>query len=233
MEDSASSSDFIRCETDPGNLGKFTVSADGNVWMNGAAEMSGLEVNDAISLWSGFDTGDDRTPLPGSGVSGDARLVAGPSPMPSGTPAGGYGVIHGANMISPVIWAYGNTGNAIQFLSMPYDGNLGSAPTLMHVGVDGRVGIGTNSPSEELHVDGDIYCSGKLTSVGGNDPPYVLYDKETRQAIVERVADEVPPDKLDGAVLFWNGEQLQMEIYLPSRGEFRDLNGNVLAALGD
>ena len=62
----------------------------------------------------------------------------------------------------------------------------------------------------------------------GKEPPYVLYNKETRESIKERVAKEVPDDKLDGAVLFWNGEGFQFEVYLPGKGEFRDLMGNVL-----
>jgi len=48
----------------------------------------------------------------------------------------------------------------------------------------------------------------------GKEPPYVLYNKETRESIKERVAKEVPDDKLDGAVLFWNGEGFQFEVYL-------------------
>jgi hypothetical protein len=96
---------------------------------------------------------------------------------------------------------------------------------------DGRVGIGTTSPAADLHVVGDIYCSGKLTSVGGNDPPYVLYDRETRSAIVKRVADEVPEDKLGGAVLFWNDEDSRFEVYRPLKGEFRDLMGNLIGTV--
>ena len=93
----------------------------------------------------------------------------------------------------------------------------------------GNVGIGTPDPTSKLHVVGDIYCTGKITSDGSNDPPFVLYDKESRQAIMERVAREVPEEKRDGAVLFWNGDTSRFEVYLPSAGEFRDLMGNLLA----
>lgn len=93
----------------------------------------------------------------------------------------------------------------------------------------GNVGIGTTTPTENLHVVGDIYCTGKLTSDGGNDPPYVLYNHETREAIIERVAREVPQEKRNGAVLFWNGEQSRFEVYLPDKGQFRDLSGSLIA----
>jgi len=79
-----------------------------------------------------------------------------------------------------------------------------------------------------LDVTGDIHCTGKLTSDGGNDPPYVLYNYETRTSIIDRVKKEVLPDKLNGAVLFFNGDQGQLELFLPSKGEFRSLDGKVL-----
>jgi len=97
----------------------------------------------------------------------------------------------------------------------------------------GNVGIGTSSPTQKFHVVGDIYCTGKLTSDGGNDPPYVLYNKESRAAIIERVSTEVPVDKQDGAVLFWNGDEKRLEIYLPEDGEFRDLQGNLLIEVSE
>ena len=39
---------------------------------------------------------------------------------------------------------------------------------------------------------------------------------------------EIPPDKLDGAVLFFNGKTSQMEILLPKKGEFRNLTEQLL-----
>jgi hypothetical protein len=98
----------------------------------------------------------------------------------------------------------------------------------------GKVGIGTaiEPPGgTKLAVMGDVYCGGKMSSSGGYDPPYVLYDNESRDAIIKRVAEEVPEDKLDGAALFWNGARLQFEVYLPEQGEFRDLQGNLLEKL--
>lgn len=74
-----------------------------------------------------------------------------------------------------------------------------------------------------LHIYGDIHCTGKLTSDGGNDPPYVLYDAMTRDKIREKVRSEVPQEKWDGAVLFYNSEAEQMELYFPSKDQFKVL----------
>jgi len=93
---------------------------------------------------------------------------------------------------------------------------------------DGNVGIGTTNPGYDLDVSGDIHCTGKLSSDGGNDPPYVLYDYETRKTIAKTIKREVPPSKLKGAVLFFNGETQSLELFLPLKGEFRDLNKKLL-----
>jgi hypothetical protein len=94
----------------------------------------------------------------------------------------------------------------------------------------GNVGIGSIS-SYKLDVIGDIHCTGKLTSDGPNDPPFVLYNFETRESIVSQVVREVPPDKLDGAVVFFNGEISQMEVFLPKKGEFRSVQGELRASV--
>ena len=93
---------------------------------------------------------------------------------------------------------------------------------------EGNVGIKDSTPSYALDVTGDIHCTGKLTSDGGNDPPYVLYDYQTRKDIVAKVKKEIPPEKLSGAVMFFNGETQAMELFLPLKGEFRSLSGELL-----
>ena len=79
---------------------------------------------------------------------------------------------------------------------------------------------GVPSANTRLTVHGDLYVSGKITAVGGVDPPYMLYDANTRTKIVEMVEDEVPDDKQSGAVLFFNAETQGMEVYLPNDGDF-------------
>jgi len=99
----------------------------------------------------------------------------------------------------------------------------------IYVDSSGNVGLnGVTSPSAKLHVPGDIYCTGKLTSDGGNDPPYILYNHETRQSVIDRIKREIPPGKLNGAVMFFNGEADRMELFVPVKGEFRTLTGELL-----
>jgi hypothetical protein len=94
----------------------------------------------------------------------------------------------------------------------------------------GTVGINTYSPSSSyaLDVNGSIHCNGKITAVGGVDPPYVLFDLNTRQSVKTRVLAEVPIDKQSGAAQFWNLDTKKMEVYIASEDKFYDLNGNLL-----
>lgn len=90
-------------------------------------------------------------------------------------------------------------------------------------GGDGDVEIGG-----DVDIGGDLTVSGKITAIGGIDPPYVSFEMEARESIIERVQREIPEEKLNQAILFWNEETDQFEIYLPIKGQFRNLQGNIL-----
>lgn len=62
-------------------------------------------------------------------------------------------------------------------------------------GVEGLLGVNTNYPQYPLHVVGDIYCTGKITSLGGVQSASIeqLSDKEItalKQIIKEREGNE-------------------------------------------
>lgn len=77
--------------------------------------------------------------------------------------------------------------------------------------------------SEDLYVYGDIY--------GDLYPLYAMYDQKTRGGIIEQVKKEVPPDKQNGATLFFNKDTKKIENYIASEGKFYDLQGNVIHEL--
>ena len=72
---------------------------------------------------------------------------------------------------------------------------------------------------------------GKVVSSGGYDPPYVLYDQQTREQIIEIIKKEVPPEKLSGAALFFNSDTKRLETYVANEGRFYDLQGNVVHSM--
>jgi hypothetical protein len=131
----------------------------------------------------------------------------------------------------------GGTFNNAYLLYGTFEGNIGTKWGIYLNNEDknyfsGKMGIGTNAPSSKLEVVGDIHSTGKVTSSGGYDPPYVLYDNENRRKIIDRVMEEVPTNKLSGAVMFFNGETSQMELFLPDKGEFRSIDGELLETTG-
>lgn len=66
---------------------------------------------------------------------------------------GGFGILSGSNQISPIIWVYGYEGkNAFQVRRKGYSSTVQNGLTLLHVGADGNVGIGTSSSSYPLHI---------------------------------------------------------------------------------
>ena len=80
----------------------------------------------------------------------------------------------------------------------------------------------------DVVVNKNLTVSGKMTSTGGYDPPYVAFSMESRKAIAERVGKEIPREKENQAILFWNEQTDLFEVYLPVREEFRNLQGQVL-----
>lgn len=77
----------------------------------------------------------------------------------------------------------------------------------------------------------DLYVWGTVYSNGGYDPPYVLYNPETRDQVIDRIKVEVPPAKQAGAALFFNKETKRLETYVASEGKFYDLLGNLVHTL--
>jgi hypothetical protein len=78
----------------------------------------------------------------------------------------------------------------------------------------------------ELFVDGglssfqqDLEIYGKLNVYGGIDPPYMLYDNETRASVIDRIRKEIPPNKANGIVHFYNSELNRMEYIKPATCE--------------
>ena len=67
-----------------------------------------------------------------------------------------------------------------------------------------------------LFSSGNLEVYGKITSHGGYDPPYVLYDRQSREEIIERIKNEVPPEKQGGAALFFNKQTKRLETYVAS-----------------
>lgn len=84
------------------------------------------------------------------------------------------------------------------------------------------------SVSGDADFDQAVQIDGKLTVDGGTDPPYVLYNLETRQSIIDRVKAEVPASKQGGAAMFFNQDTHKMETYVPSKGKFYDVLGKLL-----
>ena len=93
-------------------------------------------------------------------------------------------------------------------------------------GVSADLGV-----SYDTDIGGDLTVHGKTTHDGGVDPPYVLYDRQTRQEIIDRSKKEVPPAKQGGAAVFLNEDTKQLEAYVASEGKFYDLAGNLVHTL--
>jgi len=121
----------------------------------------------------------------------------------------------------------GNTGEYMQFKVDTVTGTIttNGLDIVLDPPAGKFVGINKSNPAYELDVTGDIHCTGKLTSDGGNDPPYVLFNKETLLSITERINKEIPKNeenKWDGQAIFYDSEQDNMFLINPKTGETRE-----------
>ena len=80
--------------------------------------------------------------------------------------------------------------------------------------------------SQDVTFKHDVTIDNKLTVTGVTDPPAVLYDYATRRSTIALTKSQIPSDKLTGAMMFYNGETDQMELFFPTKGEFRSLATN-------
>lgn len=119
-------------------------------------------------------------------------------------------------------------------LDVDYDVDVGDDLDVYdNLDVGGDLGVSTDGWVDgylEVGLDLDL-VGGKIYSNGGYDPPYVLYDRQSREQIIYRIKDEVPPVKQGGAALFFNPDSRKLEIYVATEGRFYDLQGNVVDVL--
>ena len=119
-------------------------------------------------------------------------------------------------------------------ISADADGTVdGNAYTLYLQDLTGMTYCIYQEGSTQNYLGGDLDVGGNLTVIGtitdgGSDPPYLLFDTETRASVAERVRQNVPTEKLNGAVLFYNADAGRMETWVPTTGEYRDLTGLVV-----
>jgi len=86
----------------------------------------------------------------------------------------------------------------------------------MYPNTTGKVNLGR---TDKRFKDG--WFSGKITVTGGVDPPYVLFNKETLQSILDRISYEIPKDednKWDGQVIYYDSEDDGMFALNPKTG---------------
>ncbi|HCM36321.1 MAG: hypothetical protein A3J30_02065 [Candidatus Wildermuthbacteria bacterium RIFCSPLOWO2_02_FULL_47_9c] len=73
--------------------------------------------------------------------------------------------------------------------------------------------------------DTNVNITGKLTALGGVDPPYVSFSAETRETIRNFAKDVQEHEE---AMLFWNGETRRMEAYVIGEDAFYTITGDLI-----
>ena len=98
--------------------------------------------------------------------------------------------------------------------------NSGTLAEKMRITNSGNVGIGTTNPGTSK-----LYVNGKITAVGGVDPPYVSFSAETHESIREFAKNVEEHEKV---MVFWNTKNKQMEVYVISEDKFYTLDGKLI-----
>ncbi|MCX6722644.1 MAG: hypothetical protein NT094_01075 [Candidatus Staskawiczbacteria bacterium] len=118
------------------------------------------------------------------------------------------------------------------FIGSTFIGGSSDAVQLQVIGASDQ----TAHLQDWVNSNGDILASidasGKLTAVGGVDPPYMLFDLQTRDQISNNFSQNIPLEKKGGAMMFFNADTKQMEFYIPVEGIFYDLLGNKIDESG-
>uniref|UniRef100_A0A6H1Z9N7 Putative collagen triple helix containing protein n=1 Tax=viral metagenome TaxID=1070528 RepID=A0A6H1Z9N7_9ZZZZ len=145
----------------------------------------------------------------------------------SRTPAGELGslIVGGGTSTRRLAMGVDATGTMYSWIQSVESGTAYRDLALNPVG--GKVGILNVAPGYTLDITGTGRFTGLLTSAGA-DPPYEIFWAETRESIVERIKRGVPVTYLNGCAVFYNSKDDRMELFLPSKGEFRDLTNKVL-----
>lgn len=60
-------------------------------------------------------------------------------------------------------------------------------------------------------------------TLGATDPPWVLYDPNTREQVASDIVRQVPEEKQGGATLFYNKDTKQMEYYIHTENKYYKL----------
>jgi len=110
----------------------------------------------------------------------------------------------------------GGTSHAIEAYQ---NNNAGGAAGYFH-SIVGDVYLADVTTNYAINATGDMYVSGKITSIGGYDPPYVLYDPQTKQQVVDRMRREIPTEKASGMAQVYIPSDERIKWFQPSTGTF-------------
>lgn len=111
------------------------------------------------------------------------------------------------------------------------DGGAGGSATA-NITFVGSAATSINSYSASFGgnvvVAGEVTCNKVNAGAGGVDPPFVLYDLETREGVKDKVVTHVKAEKHTGAAMFFNKQTKRLELYIASEDKYYDLQGNEL-----